>query len=190
MPLASAAPSARSGARDAVPTDNQPWLAALRLYLPFVIGANLLWEFAQLPLYTIWREAPAGEIVFAALHCTGGDALIATATLVLALLVAGGGWPAEPRAFRRVAALTVILGLGYTVFSEWLNIEVRGAWAYSELMPVVPIIGAGLSPLLQWIAIPVAGFCLARRAAWHRSTNPSAPRAASHPSEGSHDSLG
>ena len=45
-----------------------------------------------------------------------------------------------------------------TVFSEWLNIEVRQAWAYRDAMPVIPVLGAGLSPVLQWIIVPLAGF--------------------------------
>jgi hypothetical protein len=32
--------------------------------------------------------------------------------------------------------LTAILfGLGYTVFSEWLNTQVRQSWSYTEAMP-------------------------------------------------------
>jgi len=139
------------------------WLTALRWYLPFVVAANLVWEFAQLPLYTIWWKAPAGHIVFAALHCTGGDALIATMTLVLALLFMGGGWPEQRSAFRRVAVLTVAMGVGYTMFSEWLNVEVQEAWAYSEAMPMIPVVELGLSPVLQWLVIPLAGFALVRR---------------------------
>ena len=49
------------------------------------------------------------------------------------------------------------------MFSEWLNTEIRGSWAYSELMPVVPVLDAGLSPLAQWIVIPIAAFWWARR---------------------------
>lgn len=32
------------------------WLHVLRRYIAFIVGANLLWEIAQLPLYTIWSE--------------------------------------------------------------------------------------------------------------------------------------
>jgi hypothetical protein len=44
------------------------------------------------------------------------------------------------------------------MFSEWLNIEVRGAWAYRDTMPVIPVIGMGLSPFLQWIIVPILAF--------------------------------
>ena len=55
-------------------------------------------------------------------------------------------------------------GLAYTVFSEWLNVEVRRSWAYSDLMPVLPPLGTGLSPVLQWVVIPSAALWMARRA--------------------------
>ena len=140
------------------------WLAVLRRYLSFVALTNLAWEIAHLPLYTLWSEGNSREIAFAVVHCTAGDVLIATASLVLALLLFGDrGWP-EIR-FPQVAAATVVFGVGYTVFSEWLNIEVRGSWAYSDLMPVVPVIDTGLSPLLQWIVIPLAAFRWSRRGA-------------------------
>ena len=39
-----------------------PWLSALRLYLSFTVVANLVWEVAQLPLYTLWRTGSVREI--------------------------------------------------------------------------------------------------------------------------------
>jgi hypothetical protein len=128
-----------------------------------IVVANLIWEVLQLPLYTIWTTGSAREIAFAVIHCTFGDALIALAALIIALISAGTkGWPAER--YNSVLALTLALGVGYTIFSEWLNIVVRASWAYSPLMPVVPVIGTGLSPLLQWIVIPAIALTGARRA--------------------------
>lgn len=137
------------------------WLLALRRYMFFVAAANLVWEFAHMPLYTIWETGTVGEIIFAAVHCTGGDILIALSALMLSLALFGSGaWPAERRIL--VISGTVAFGLGYTIFSEWLNIVIRQAWAYSDLMPVIPILDAGLSPVLQWIIVPLAGFRFAK----------------------------
>ena len=148
-------PAADKPAAAAVPRGS--WLATLRRFLIFIAAGNLARESAQLPLCTIWYEGTPGEIAFAVAHCTGGDILIASASLLLALLLAARPtWPHET--YRRVAALTVAFALPYTVFSEWLNTEVRGSWAYSELMPVVPVLDAGLAPLAQWIVIPIAAF--------------------------------
>ena len=58
------------------------WLAAVRRYLAAAAFGNLAWEFAQTPLYTLWRTGLAGEIAFAVLHCTAGDVVIAGATLL------------------------------------------------------------------------------------------------------------
>ncbi|RUS63590.1 hypothetical protein EGN72_03290 [Pseudorhodobacter sp. E13] len=133
-------------------------LTALRRYFAVIIPANLVWEFAHMPLYTIWNEGTWGEIVFAAVHCTGGDILIAMSALMLALMLSGRGWPLVASTRRSVTVLTVVFGLGHTLFSEWLNIVIRAAWAYSDLMPIIPVLDAGLSPVLQWIVVPLVAF--------------------------------
>ncbi len=138
------------------------WLNTLRRYMIFVAVANLIWEFAHMPLYTIASTGTWNEILFAGFHCTGGDILIAMSSIMLALFVVGNrSWPATQ--LWPVLTLTVLFGVSYTIFSEWLNITVRKAWAYSDLMPVVPLIDAGLSPLLQWVVVPIAGLLWALR---------------------------
>ena len=130
-----------------------------------ILIGNLLWEIAHLPLYTIWTSGSRSENAFAVFHCTLGDVLIALSGLVGALVVAGNNeWPRSR--FWPVFILTITFGVGYTAFSEWLNVVVRASWAYSDRMPVVTLFGHnfGLSPLLQWIVVPSAAFAFARRA--------------------------
>ncbi|MBR0682914.1 hypothetical protein GXW74_20650 [Roseomonas eburnea] len=80
-----------------------------------------------------------------------------------ALVLAGTPqWP--DHAHGRVLALTVVIGLGYTVYSEWLNVEVRGSWAYADAMPRLPMLGTGLAPVLQWALLPPLAMIAARRA--------------------------
>lgn len=125
-------------------------------------AGHLTWEFAHMPLYTLYETGTRREILFAGLHCTAGDLLIATAVLVLALLVFGeADWPAAGAG--RVFAAALVMGIGYTIFSEWLNVTVREAWAYSTWMPVVPLVGTGLSPMLQWIVVPGLAYATAVR---------------------------
>jgi hypothetical protein len=135
------------------------WLPALRRYLAVLAIGNLVWELLHMPLYTLWSTGTWGEILFAALHCTGGDLLIGLSALTVALLVAARpAWPRER--FRQVGVLTIAGGLVYTGLSEWLNVEVRMAWSYSELMPTARIAGfeLGLSPVLQWLVVPTLAF--------------------------------
>jgi hypothetical protein len=141
----------------AFPTGSVDWLSTMRRYLVAIALGSLVWEFAHMPLYTLWESGTPGEIVFAAIHCTGGDILIGMAALLAALFSVGSGrWPEAD--YRRVGLVTIVIGLCYTVFSEWLNIEVREAWAYRDLMPVIPLINAGLSPVAQWIVLPALAF--------------------------------
>jgi hypothetical protein len=51
--------------------------------------------------------------------------------------------------------LFIALGLAYTIFSEWLNVSVVKSWTYSDLMPLIPPLGTGLTPILQWIIVPL-----------------------------------
>jgi hypothetical protein len=141
------------------------WLGAQRAYLLTVAAADLVWEAVHLPLYTLWKTATSGEMLFAVVHCTFGDLLIALVAMTVGLLTVGHrDWPVCR--FAAVAAVTFAVGLGYTLFSEWLNVVVRKSWAYSGLMPVVSLFNfnIGLSPLLQWMVVPALALCAARRA--------------------------
>lgn len=134
-------------------TYHQDWPGALRRYILASAVLHLAWEIVQLPLYSIWSE-PISKRALAVAHCTLGDLMIAGLTLLIALAMFGT--PSWPRSTRAVWLLLLILGVGYTVYSEWLNVSVRGSWSYSEIMPVIPLLGTGLSPLLQWIVVPTA----------------------------------
>jgi len=68
------------------------------------------------------------------------------------------------RRIRCVALSAIALGLGYTVFSEWLNVTLRQSWAYREIMPRLPLFGTGITSLLQWLVIPALAYFLAWRA--------------------------
>jgi hypothetical protein len=134
------------------PTSGPVWPIAVRRYLVGSAILHLIWEVLQLPLYTVWSE-PIANQAFAVLHCTVGDVMIAALALLTALaLLAPSGWPHSGT--RAVWLLLLILGLGYTVYSEWLNVSVRRSWAYGPLMPTLPLTGTGLSPLLQWMIVP------------------------------------
>jgi hypothetical protein len=143
-----------------------PWTAWKSFAFPVLqwaglaLGLHLLWEIGQLPFYVQWSEADAWRIALYVAHCTLGDVLIATlAYLAVALAWRRANWPRHRP--RSGGALLVALGLGYTVFSEWYNVYRLGSWAYAEAMPQV--LGIGLTPLLQWLIVPVAMLALVPR---------------------------
>ena len=140
----------------------QLWLGVVRRYLLVSAIANLAWETAQMPLYTLWRSGTRRDIASAILHCTAGDVLIAATAMLLALALLGSpDWPAKSR--WRVGVCTVLFGVAYTIYSEYLNTVVRSAWTYTEAMPVLPVVGIGLAPLVQWVAVPAVALLVACR---------------------------
>lgn len=144
--------------------DREAWRLILLRYLPFLAGLHLLWESLHVRLYTLWYEAEPASIVFSVLHCTLGDVLIGSAALVAALISTR---ESSLRHWRwvRIAALTSLIGLGYTVFSEWMNITWLRSWTYADSMPTLAIGGfkLGLTPVAQWLVVPPTALYLASR---------------------------
>jgi hypothetical protein len=124
---------------------------------------NFIWEWAQLPLYTL-SDAPLKTVVYSIMHCTVGDVLIGVSTVVLAMWSIAFATRRSYAPLRSIVLAAVAMGVGYTMFSEWLNVEIRGAWAYTAAMPRVPGTGTGLAPLLQWVVVPPFAATLAWRA--------------------------
>ena len=130
-------------------------------YLPRLAICSLAWEVVQLPLYALWAEPHLARIGYAIAHCTAGDVLIGIATLFLALSFSGASeranWPES-----RIVIWMILAAVGYTVLSERINLA-QGNWTYSAWMPVLPWIGVGLAPLLQWIVVPLVAWRWANR---------------------------
>jgi hypothetical protein len=144
--------------------DRQVWRAIAFGYLPWLAALNLTWEVAHLPLYTLWKEAEPAYIAFSVAHCTLGDVLIGAAALLTALITGREGALAEWR-WRRIAVITAFLGVGYTIFSEWMNLTILRSWTYAESMPKLELAGIeiGVTPLLQWLVVPPLALYLARK---------------------------
>lgn len=160
---------AGSDQRAAAPdrSDRAAWLSWICAYLAASALGHLAWELAQMPFYTVWSTGSAGQIAFDALHCTAGDILIAISAVTLASLLLRACRIVHQRRFR-IALATILLGLAYTAFSEWLNVQLWRSWAYSSAMPVLPELGIGLTPLLQWLVVPLGALVAAHRAYSHR----------------------
>jgi len=132
-------------------------------YLVFSMAMHFIWEVVQLPLYTLWRNPDNGAIAYAIVHCTLGDLLIATCALLLGLLIVHLLRPQRNR-FLLLSFVTILLGVCYTIFSEWRNTVLLRSWEYSDLMPQV--FGIGISPMAQWIVVPTVALFALKRSAW------------------------
>lgn len=145
-------------------------MRALGAWLFVSVVLHLAWEIAQLPFYTLWREASPAFIAWAVVHCTAGDGLIALGTYVAASAsLRCVDWPWESPG--RGLAVLWASGLAWTAFSEWRHVYDLGSWAYAEAMPTFA--GIGLAPLAQWVVVPaLALWCLREWNPVRRHTGP------------------
>ncbi len=135
----------------------------LRPFLLWVMSALVLhgiWEVAQLPLYTLWDDPDRWRVTRYVLHCLTGDVLIAATTFLLtAIVFRDVDWPR--RRPWPAGAFLLVLGLTFTAASEWYNVYAIGGWAYKDSMPLIA--GIGLTPLFQWLVVPVLMILILRR---------------------------
>jgi hypothetical protein len=119
----------------------------------FAFLLNLPWEFAQVPLFVGMPEAGHWRAILVCGRATLGDVAIALVAFgAVALAARSRAWVLAPTA-RRLGGF-VAVGVLITVVMERLATGAQGRWTYAEAMPVVPLLGVGLSPLLQWIVLP------------------------------------
>lgn len=135
-------------------TDAVHWRAMPEVQLAMLaLPLHLLWELAQFPLYILWHEGSWGEILYALVHCTLGDILILLSVFwLVSLLNRSRQWVYARHVLLNALVFTA-LGLGYTVYSEIVNTRVVQSWAYTELMPIVPLVEVGGTPFMQWLLI-------------------------------------
>ena len=135
-------------------------VASAVLWSALAFSFNLAWEIAHIGLYTLWTEAAGLDVAWALFHCTLGDVLIALGAFLLAAVVLGRiDWPVSRTSAGSI--LVVASTIAYTSWSEWYNVYRVGSWRYTELMPTV--FGIGLSPLLQWLILPIVMVITYRR---------------------------
>lgn len=115
---------------------------------------HFVWEFLQVPTYAGMAELNHWDGVKVCTSATVGDVGFAlTAFWVTSLAARSRRWVAEPRTWQ--LALFVLVGVMLTVGFEHYYTQVSLRWTYSDLMPLVPPLGTGLSPLIQWIVVPL-----------------------------------
>jgi hypothetical protein len=127
--------------------DSWRWIAVMLI----TFALHFAWEMAQHNLYLLMRSMPYGRAIAFCARATAGDLVITTIAFSSAAMSGGRHWPL----IRRRLAPTLIFvtfGILLTIGSEIYAVS-SGRWAYDDRMPQV--FGIGLSPLLQWIVLPL-----------------------------------
>ena len=119
----------------------------------FALLLNFPWEFLQAPFFASMASAPHWPATKDCAQAAVGDA---TMTLIaywlIALCMRSRHWvrtPSPSGTFGFVCFL-VVLNVGI----EKLATEHLGRWSYAVSMPIVPLLGMGVLPLIQWLLLP------------------------------------
>ena len=133
---------------------------AIRLAL-YALGVNFVWEMLQAPLFVGMLEMPPWDATALCLQAAAGDAvMIVIAFAVVALGARDRTWMLRLRSGPLVAFAFLAVSQGLAL--EWVSLRLE-RWTYGPSMPVEPIFGLGLAPILQWLILPIAILWAVRR---------------------------
>jgi len=138
------------------------------VYLPELVLAWLLflahfaWEMLQTPFFSGMAARPHWIATLICLRATLGDVAIGLISVAaVALWQRDRWWFLSPS--HAAIAVYLAAGLMATVALERHAVVSAHRWSYSELMPIVPGLGVGALPVLQWLLLPWPILYLLRR---------------------------
>ena len=115
---------------------------------------HFVWEFVQAPTYAGMIELNHWDGIKLCMSATFGDVgFTLLAYGITTFFARSRSWVLRPTPKDILIFLSV--GITLTVGFEYYYTNISLRWTYSELMPLVPPFGTGLSPLLQWIILPI-----------------------------------
>lgn len=117
---------------------------------------NVAWEILQIPLYEGGTYAWS-HILFCVLASVADVIMVLLIYFSFALLYKNALWPQNLNLIR-VVFLILTGGIG-AVLAEMRHLSIA-TWSYAEAMPVIPILNAGLSPVLQFMILPLIIYIL------------------------------
>lgn len=124
-----------------------------------VLILHYIWEMAQAGLFVGMKEQPIAQSAVRCFKAALGDVVItAIAFAPAALSVRRIHWPLMSTFVAPVVC--VATGLVITIRFEKFALA-TSRWAYAPEMPT--LFGIGISPIAQWIVIPLVELALFRR---------------------------
>jgi uncharacterized membrane protein YeiB len=122
--------------------------------------AAFVWEMWQMPFYDQSGLTFMNMVQGCSLGSLGDAGIMVCAYCIAAWTGRSRQWLASPTP--RALAVYLATGLIITIAIEHIAINFQFGWRYGYMMPVEPIFGTGLVPIVMWIAVPLATLWLAR----------------------------
>jgi hypothetical protein len=126
------------------------------LVFVFAFLLNLIWEISQAPLYRYFHFE-IKHILICALAAIADSIMTLLLYYLFAFLYKNTFWPKNLSMGRIIAVISV--GFTGSIISEVIYLK-KGNWAYNEAMPIIPVVHVGLSPVLQFIILPLLIYTL------------------------------
>ena len=111
---------------------------------------NLIWEMVQMPLYAGYKTF-ADHLV--CLPASIGD-VFAVLAIYTVISFVREDWYWVKNIEKRTITLSIIIGGLLAIVMEQIAL-LKGLWAYTDQMPLLPLVEVGLSPFLQMILLPL-----------------------------------
>lgn len=130
----------------------------------FALLLSLPWEFGQMWLYAGASGMSHLKGIQICMAATLGDAVIMlVAFAIIAAFARSQEWVRAPKLTQ--SAGFVLIGLAVTIAIEIIATRADGilSWRYAPAMPVTPLLGVGLAPLLMWLVVPLLVLWFVRR---------------------------
>ncbi len=128
----------------------------------FAFLLNFVWELLQISLFAGAADFQYYQIN---LHCKMawfGDVVISLVAFAGACLITRSRmWIISMNKSGVISFLAI--GLVITIAFELLATGPLNRWEYGELMPMVPVIGVGVSPVAQWVILPLLQLWFVKR---------------------------
>lgn len=125
-----------------------------------MFALHFAWEVSHSSLFSSMQAMPFTQALRECVRATFGDVALGVGSyLIVAACARDARWAASPGP-RSLAALSA-LGVLATIVLE-VHAITNGRWAYAEVMPLVPMLDVGLTPLLQWIVVPPLSVLMTR----------------------------
>lgn len=112
---------------------------------------NFAWELMQLPLYKN-SSYSIYHIAFCALASLADAIMVLLLYFGFAFVFRNPFWTQHLKWQRSV--IVILTGGAGAALSEIRHLSL-GSWAYSDLMPVIPIVHVGISPVSQFMILPL-----------------------------------
>lgn len=160
-------PSGNAGDCPTIAHSSLPWRRLRRFFATMVLASfvlNEIWEIAQMSFYVETAGHSWTSTIGLCTRAAVGDVGIILAICAAGALAAGDpGWGL--RGMWNVYATAALLGLVCATLVEHAALA-SGRWSYMERMPVVPVLAAGLWPLLQMTLLPPLTIWIAQWWVW------------------------